>query len=92
VLDVMLPDLDGLQVARALCDDDRTRSSAIVLLTGRAELPDEAPTVGGERVVYVTKPFDPSVLVAVVRDLVERRAGPERPREAVPGLSHVLGD
>src|SRR5262245_3561424 len=52
LLDVMLPELDGFQVARALKDDDRTRSASIVFLTGRAELPDQAPPPGLDEVVY----------------------------------------
>lgn len=69
LLDVTMPGLDGWQVAEAIRDDERTRSAAIVFLTGRAELVDRAPKLGIE---VVMKPFEPSELVALVRELTSR--------------------
>lgn len=76
VMDVMMPGLDGWQVAAGLLDDAATRDIPIVFLTARAELRDRAGSLGLGRVEVVTKPFDPMELVAVVRALAVR--GSER--------------
>jgi DNA-binding response OmpR family regulator len=80
VLDVMMPELDGWQVAEELVDDERTRSAPIVFLTGRAELRDRARGLGLGGVEYVTKPFDPSELAVLVRGLLAGTGGAKRLR------------
>ena len=74
VLDLMLPDVDGLEVMRRLRQLDRSRT-AIVLLTARGE---ESDRVVGLRLGaddYVVKPFSPAELVARV-DAMLRRLDP----------------
>ncbi len=80
LLDVMMPGLDGWQVAGALFDQPETSALPIVFLTARAELRDRARGIGIGGVEYVTKPFDPVELATVVRELVgrERRGVSER--------------
>src|SRR5437660_7605183 len=76
VLDLMLPDIDGLEVMRRLRLQDRTRT-AIILLTARGE---ESDRIIGLRLGaddYVVKPFSPAELVARV-DAVRRRIDPVR--------------
>jgi len=72
LLDVMMPGLDGWQVAGELLDDPATSGLPIVFLTARAELRDRARGLGLGGVEYVTKPFDPVELATVVRELVGR--------------------
>jgi len=66
-LDVMMPRLDGIRTAARLRADPRTRSLKIVMVTAAAQASDRAlgRQLGVE--AYVTKPFDPSVLVTTVR-------------------------
>jgi two-component system, OmpR family, response regulator len=74
VLDVMLPDLDGLEVTRRLrADGIRV---PILFLTARDAIEDKVSglTVGGDD--YVTKPFSLAEVVARVRAIL-RRAGVE---------------
>jgi DNA-binding response OmpR family regulator len=74
VLDLMLPDIDGLEVMRRLRRDE-LRRRAIILLTARGE---ESDRIVGLRLGaddYVVKPFSPAELVARV-DAVLRRLGP----------------
>jgi DNA-binding response OmpR family regulator len=87
VLDLMLPDVDGLEVMRRLRQQDRDRT-AIVLLTARGE---ESDRVVGLRLGaddYVVKPFSPAELVARV-DAMLRRLEPaleDQPPLAFDGL------
>jgi two-component system, OmpR family, response regulator ResD len=80
VLDLMLPDIDGLEVMRRLRQQDRART-AIILLTARGE---ESDRVIGLRLGaddYVVKPFSPAELVARV-DAMLRRLDPSPAAEA----------
>ena len=78
LLDVMMPGLDGWQVAEALLDDQRTRSIPIIFLTARAEFRDRARGLDIGGIDYVTKPFNPLELAPLVRDLLERIERGER--------------
>ncbi len=88
LLDLMLPGLDGLEVCRALRADAETRRTPIVMLTARSE---DADVVAGLELGaddYVTKPFQPRVLLARLRAVL-RRLEAER---AEPGESIVCGE
>jgi len=77
-LDVMMPGLDGWQVAEQLLEDERTSSIPIVFLTARAELRDRARGLDLGGLDYVTKPFNPVELAPLIRDLIARVEGGER--------------
>ena len=72
LLDVMMPGLDGWQVAEELLDDESTSGIPIVFLTARAELRDRARGLDAGGIDYVTKPFNPIDLASLVRDLLGR--------------------
>src|SRR6266550_5289771 len=72
LLDVMMPGLDGWQVAEELIADERTRSIPIVFLTARAEARDRARGLDLGGIDYVTKPFNPVELAPLVRELIHR--------------------
>jgi len=72
VLDVMLPDLDGFQVARRLRE---ARQVPILFLTARDAVQDKVTglTLGGDD--YVTKPFSLEEVVARIRSVLRRTRG-----------------
>jgi len=76
VLDLMLPDIDGFDVAREI----RQRSNTpIIMLTARVE---DADRIAGLEIGaddYVVKPFNPRELVARVRAVLRRVEGSTRP-------------
>jgi DNA-binding response OmpR family regulator len=78
LLDVMMPRLDGWEVAEALLDDKRTGEIPIVFLTARAELRDRARGLELGGVEYVTKPFNPLELAPLIESLLERVGRGER--------------
>src|SRR6478752_49785 len=79
VLDVMLPDLDGLEVTRRLRTDGVR--IPVLFLTARDGVADKVAglTVGGDD--YVTKPFSLAEIVARIRAIL-RRTGPDRDDDA----------
>ena len=78
LLDVMMPALDGWRVAEHLLDDRSTQDIPIIFLTARAEFRDRARGLDIGGVDYVTKPFNPLELAALVRDLLARIERGER--------------
>jgi two-component system alkaline phosphatase synthesis response regulator PhoP len=78
LLDVMMPGLDGWRVAEELLEDPDTNGIPIVFLTARAELRDRARGLDLGGLDYVTKPFNPVELAALIREVIARVAGGER--------------
>jgi two-component system phosphate regulon response regulator PhoB len=80
LLDLMLPGMDGLSVAKRLKSDAQSSRIPIVMLTAKSEESDVVAglEVGAED--YVTKPFSPRILVARVRAVL-RRHSPHTPPE-----------
>src|SRR4051794_36926678 len=72
VLDLMLPGLDGTEVARRLKSDARTASVPIVMLTAKGEETDVVVglTIGADD--YVTKPFSMKILLARIGTVLRR--------------------
>jgi two-component system phosphate regulon response regulator PhoB len=93
LLDVMMPGLDGWQVAEELIDGERTNAIPIVFLTARAEARDRARGLDLGGIDYVTKPFNPVELAPLVRDLIARVDRGERDdlrREKLAELRDLL--
>jgi DNA-binding response OmpR family regulator len=77
VLDLMLPGLDGWQVAERLLADPQARPAALVFLTGRVELRERAHALGFAGVDYLSKPFEPDELAAAVAGALQDDSGGE---------------
>jgi CheY-like chemotaxis protein len=78
-LDVVMPRLDGIRTAARLRADPRTRDVRIAVVSACTQLEVERGVAAGVD-AFVSKPFEPAALVAVVRRLAgaEQRAGAER--------------
>ena len=76
VLDWMLPNKSGIDFARELRRDERTRDLPILMLTARAAEDDKVRGLEVGADDYVTKPFSPKELVARIKALL-RRAAPD---------------
>jgi DNA-binding response OmpR family regulator len=72
LLDVMMPGVDGWQIAEELLDDPRTSRIPIIFLTARAEFRDRARGLDIGGLDYVTKPFNPLELAPLVLDVLAR--------------------
>jgi DNA-binding response OmpR family regulator len=90
LLDVMMPGLDGWQVAERLLADETTRGIPIIFLTARADLRDRVRGLDVGGVDYVTKPFNPTELAAVVRRAVTRSGSAELRPEGVADLKALF--
>ncbi|HMM84262.1 response regulator transcription factor [Azohydromonas sp.] len=82
VLDLMLPDGDGLDLTRELRADPRTRRLPLLMLTARGEPTDRIVGLEIGADDYLPKPFEPRELLARVKALL-RRASSEVPGEVL---------
>ncbi len=75
LLDIMMPRIDGYEVARALRADPATADLPIIMLSAKAQEEDiqKGMDVGVNE--YITKPFSPDQLVTVVGDYLSRVSG-----------------
>jgi len=76
VLDLMLPELDGLMICQAMRTDPQTAAIPIIMVTARGEEADRITGLELGADDYVTKPFSPKELAARVTALLRRAARP----------------
>ena len=76
LLDLMLPEVDGLEVCKQLRRDPATSSIPIIMLTAKAAEIDRVLGLELGADDYVTKPFSPRELVLRVKNLIRRRTEP----------------
>jgi len=71
ILDLMLPKMDGYKVCGLLKADTRYSGIAIIIFTARAQEEDMkmGKEVGAD--AYITKPFEPNVLLSKIRELLK---------------------
>lgn len=72
VLDVMMPDLDGIETCERLRQDERFQETIIMFLTARGEDYSYVAAFDAGADDYVTKPVKPKVLVSKVKGLLRR--------------------
>ena len=70
ILDLMLPKMDGYKVCGLLKNDARYSKIPIIMFTARAQEEDSrlGKDLGAEE--YVTKPFDPKILLSKIKELL----------------------
>lgn len=72
LLDLMLPDIDGLEICRKLKADASTRDIAIIMVSAKGEESDIVLGLGLGADDYIPKPFSAKELIARVRSVLRR--------------------
>lgn len=90
LLDIMMPEMDGIEVCKQLREDDRFNGTIIAFLTARHEdfIHSNSLDVGGDD--FITKPIKPSVLVSRIKALL-RRSHQLRQKMEAPKLLKIDG-
>lgn len=78
LLDIMLPDEDGISVLKKLRSDADTRDLAVIMVTAKTSEIDKVKGLDSGADDYITKPFGVMELISRVKALL-RRTEPERP-------------
>ena len=80
VLDVMMPGLDGYEVARLLRQEPETATTPILMFTAKAQVDDKVTGYNAGVNIYLTKPIHPIDLQANIKTLLsQRQTRPETP-------------
>jgi len=95
LLDVMMPDLDGVEVTRRLRADDATRQVPIIMFTAKSQVDDKIQGFEAGADDYLTKPTQPRELFAHVKAVLSRASKsrvevPAQP-EVSSGRGYTLG-
>jgi two-component system phosphate regulon response regulator PhoB len=81
VLDVMLPEMDGFEICKALRLDSATRRMPILMLTAKAGEIDRVLGLELGADDYLTKPYSPRELLLRIKKILARGQAEEKPRE-----------
>src|SRR5476651_2368543 len=94
ILDVMMPDLNGIQICRMLRADPRLRLVPVIFLTAKAEEADRIQGLETGADDYICKPFSTKELVLRVQSLLRRvgEGAPEGPKRLQVGQIVIEAD
>ncbi len=72
ILDLMLPDIDGLEICKSVKNDKRLKNVPVIMLTAKQDETDKVLGLELGADDYVTKPFSPRELIARVKAVLRR--------------------
>ncbi len=79
ILDVMMPEMDGIEVCRSIRRDQQLRRTPVIMLTARTQDDDYVRGLDVGADVYLGKPVSVPVILSQVRALFRRDDGAEKP-------------
>jgi DNA-binding NarL/FixJ family response regulator len=79
ISDIMMPQVDGYEFLKQLREDPRFDQLPVVFLTARGMTKDRIQGFNAGVDAYISKPFDPDELVAIVNNVLQRRAPKNSP-------------
>ncbi len=79
VMDVLMPELDGLSALRQLRQDPETSTIPVIMLTARGHVMTRQEAEESGATLFLTKPFSPNQLLQDARRLIENPSPPRPP-------------
>ncbi|MGL5193128.1 MAG: response regulator transcription factor, partial [Chroococcales cyanobacterium] len=94
ITDLMMPQVDGFEFLKRMREDPRFKVMPVIFLTARGMTGDRIQGYQAGCDAYLSKPFDPDELVAIVRNLLDRRAAASGDGEApdLASLAREIGE
>ncbi|PSB34013.1 response regulator transcription factor [Chlorogloea sp. CCALA 695] len=90
ISDIMMPQVDGYQFLKQLRDDARFTALPVIFLTAKGMTGDRIQGYQARCDAYLSKPFDPDELVAIIENLLERRVvAPTKENGEIPDLADL---
>src|SRR3989338_6691887 len=71
ILDVMMPNMDGFEVAKKLTGMEETKNIPIIMLSSAAQFKDKMKGIESGAIDYITKPFEKEELIAKVKEHIK---------------------
>jgi DNA-binding NarL/FixJ family response regulator len=90
ISDLMMPQVDGHQFLKQMREDPRFLSMPVVFLTARGMKSDRISGYQAGCDAYISKPFDPEELVAIVKNILQRRADSSGSGAEVEGIAKQI--
>ncbi len=92
ILDIMMPEMDGVELCRRLRADSTFSNTSITFLTARQEDYSQIAALeqGGDD--YISKPIKPRVLVARIKAILRRKTGRQATDESIVDLGKIRID
>ena len=87
VLDVMMPEMDGIETCHELRKIDRMSQTLIVFLTARGEDYSQIAGFGAGADDYITKPISPKLFIAKINAILKRSVASEKEKTKVKGIT-----
>lgn len=92
ITDIMMPEVDGYQFLKQMRSDPKFKALPVVFLTAKGMKSDRIQGYQAGCDAYLSKPFDPEELVAIVKNLLERRAATrQEAEEGTPDITALAG-
>jgi len=91
VLDVMLPDMSGVEICKEIKANEHTKKIPIIMLTAKSSERDRIEGFESGAEDYVVKPFSPKELMLRIKAMLNRTQ-PEIPKEINAGTMQILPD
>ncbi|MBS0018202.1 MAG: response regulator transcription factor [Arthrospira sp. SH-MAG29] len=92
ITDIMMPEVDGYQFLEQMRSDPKFKALPVVFLTAKGMKGDRIQGYQAGCDAYLSKPFDPEELVAIVKNLLERRAATrQEAEEGTPDITALAG-
>ncbi|NEO98066.1 MAG: response regulator transcription factor [Symploca sp. SIO2E9] len=89
ISDIMMPQVDGYEFLKQLRDDPRFKALPVIFLTARGMTSDRIQGYQAGVDAYLPKPFDPEELIAIIENLLERRAATSKTNEGSTDLEDI---
>jgi DNA-binding NarL/FixJ family response regulator len=90
ITDIMMPQVDGYQFLKLLREDPQFKTTPVIFLTARGMTADRIQGYNAGCDAYISKPFDPDELVAIVSNLLEKQASLQT--AAQDGEEHTIAE
>ena len=90
ILDLMLPDMDGIEICKKIRANPSSSALPIIMLTARSEETDKVLGLELGADDYVTKPFSPKELVARVKAVLRRQLSVDSSKRITIGKDIIL--
>lgn len=87
ISDIMMPQVDGYQFLKQVREDTRFQALPVVFLTARGMTSDRIQGYKAGADAYLAKPFDPEELVAIVTNLIDRKAAQSPEAAGTPDIA-----
>jgi DNA-binding response OmpR family regulator len=89
ILDLMLPDMDGLEICKHLRKESSTAQIPIIMLTAKSDETDKIIGLELGADDYVTKPFSPKELIARVKAVLRRKQKDTTNKITIGNILHI---